>query len=240
MAVKKLLKPWPRRLLLLRISKFAIAITLALSIIVVGLSIYMNNVGNFIISVEKTERLAISLSENNDFVSNATSILYAKGMTDITNATYANIPDDIDKMGFGLHSDTQNRRYWAYTFALKNTSPIDISYSMTMTINQVYKNVDGALRVMLIRDGERTIYAKRDAQGNPVSYTENPPVGMKVLYDTEPFVDDRLICTTFTPVLKESQTVIYTVVMWLEGFDEDCVDDIKGGAIRITMNFKAS
>ncbi|MDD3947711.1 MAG: hypothetical protein PHI19_07730, partial [Clostridia bacterium] len=149
MIVKKLLKSWPRRLLLLRISKFAIAITLALSIIVVGLSIYMNNVGNFVISIEKTERLSISLSENNDFISNASSLLYAKGMSDVTHATYANIPTDIDNLGYGGHNDEADKRYSAYTFFLKNTSPIDVSYSMSIQINQLYKNVDGAVRVMV-------------------------------------------------------------------------------------------
>lgn len=240
MAIKDLLKPWPRRLLLLRISKFAIVITLALSIIVVGLSIYMNNVGNFVISVEKTERLSISLSENNDFVSNATSILYAKGMADVTHATYYNIPSDIDNLGYGNHNDEQNKRYSAYTFFLKNTSPIDVGYSMTVEINQLYKNVDAAIRVLVIRNGERVIYAKRDASGNAVSYTDgNAPEGMMLVYDTEPFIDDRTVCYTYTPVLREAEIVKYTIVMWLEGYDEDCIDAIKGGAIRMTMKFEA-
>lgn len=200
----------------------------------------MNNVGNFVISIEKTERLSISLSENNDFISNASSLLYAKGMSDVTHATYANIPTDIDNLGYGGHNDEADKRYSAYTFFLKNTSPIDVSYSMSIEINQLYKNVDGAVRVMVIKDGERTIYAKRDAQGNVISYTGgNAPQGMIATYDTVPFADERTVCNEFTPVLREAQVVKYTVVMWLEGFDEDCTDDIKGGAIRMTMHFKA-
>jgi len=239
--IKKLLKAWPRRLLLLRISKFAIAITLALSIIIVGLSIYMNNVGNFVVSVEKTQRLSITLSENNDFVNNATSILYAKGIADISHATYGSIPDDINDVAYGNHNDDQGKQYSAYTFFLKNTSPVDVSYSMSIVINQLYKNVDRAIRVLVITDGRRAIYAKRDSSGNAVTYLKGEvPDGMTVTYETVPFVDDRTVCFVDTRVFKAQATTKYTIVMWLEGYDPDCIDDIKGGAIRLTMNFSAT
>lgn len=241
MKLKELLKSWPRRLLLQKISKFAIAITLALSVIVVGLSIYMNNVGNFVISIEKVERLSISLSENNDFENNASSILYAKGMADVTNATYANIPQNIDSLGYGNHSDEEGKRYTAYTFFLKNTSSISVAYSMEIRINQLYKNVDAAIRVMVIKDGEAKIYAKRDKDGNIITYLDgSAPAAMTRLYATEPFADERTVCREYTPVLTFQQVVKYTVVMWLEGFDEDCIDAIKGGAIRMSMNFEAT
>ena len=29
-----------------------------------------------------------------------------------------------------------------------------------------------------------------------------------------------------------------TVVVWLEGWDEQCVNDLYGGAIRMAMNIK--
>lgn len=239
--IKKLLKAWPRRLLLLKISKFAIAITLALSIIIVGLSIYMNNVGNFVVSVEKTQRLSITLSENNDFVGNATSILYAKGIADITHATYGNIPQNIDEEAYGSHNDEIGKQYSAYTFFLKNTSPVDVSYTMSININQLYKNVDRAIRVMVITDGRREIYAKRDAAGNVITYLKGDvPEGMTVTYETVPFVDDRTVCFVETKVFKAQSVSKYTVVMWLEGYDPDCIDDIKGGAIRMTMNFSAT
>ena len=30
----------------------------------------------------------------------------------------------------------------------------------------------------------------------------------------------------------------YTVVIWLEGNDPDCVDDIIGGTLKLSMDFK--
>ena len=29
----------------------------------------------------------------------------------------------------------------------------------------------------------------------------------------------------------------YTVVIWLEGWDPECVDDIMGGEVKLSMNF---
>lgn len=201
----------------------------------------MNNVGNFVVSVEKTQRLSITLSENNDFVGNATSILYAKGIADITHATYGSIPENVDEEAYGNHNDEEGKQYSAYTFFLKNTSPVDVSYTMAITINQLYKNVDRAIRVLVITDGRREIYAKRDSAGNAVTYLKGEvPEGMTVTYETIPFVDDRTVCFVDTKVFKSQTVKKYTVVMWLEGYDPDCIDDIKGGAIRMTMNFSAT
>lgn len=219
-----------------RLSKLIIAITLILSVLVVGLTIYMNNVGNFVISIEKTERLSISLSDNNDFTNNATSILYAKGLENITHATYQNIPEDIAN-GDGDKNDEITKRYSAYSFYLKNTSPITVSYEMALDIKQLYKAVDGALRVLLIVDGESTIYAKRNPDG---SITEHLSEDVPKKYTTVPFESETRICSNYTRVFQEGEVKKYTIVLWLEGFDVDCNDSIKGGAIRMTMQFKAS
>lgn len=211
-----------------------IIITALLSLAVVGLSIYGNNVGNFVISVEEDTRLSLSLSETGVFKEDATALLSAKGMRETTNATYANIPLDINDHQGGEHNDWDNRRYTAYTFYLKNTSSIAVSYNMTLSINEVYRNVDAAVRILIIKDGEESIYAKRRSDGMPEEHLD-----ITRPYSTIPFISSSKVCDVYTPVLNSDSMVKYTVVLWLEGYDKECVDYIKGGAIRFTMNFTA-
>jgi hypothetical protein len=37
--------------------------------------------------------------------------------------------------------------------------------------------------------------------------------------------------------LKIGDTDRYTVVIWLEGWDPECVNDIMGGEVKLSMNF---
>ena len=41
-----------------------------------------------------------------------------------------------------------------------------------------------------------------------------------------------------TEDFKPDQVDKYTVVIWLEGWDPECIDNIKGGVVKMSMNFK--
>jgi len=239
MSVKSRLKPWPVRFFLKRISATVILITFCITIAVIGLSIYMDNVGNFIISVEKDERRALALSFDNNFEANSTEILFADGMTNADNTTYSYIEANMGTIvdTDGEHNDVINRRYTAYTFYLKNESLVDVSYRTEFDINQKYLAVDGAVRVMVIIDGQKTIYAKPNADGTEYELKAGHNVPEYGAYKTESFVDDDTVIDYITPVFHADEVKKYTVVMWLEGWDSDCTDAIKGGAIRMTLNF---
>ncbi len=225
-------EPWPRRLFLKRISLSVIVITAVLSITVAALSIYGNNVGNFVVSIEQETRSSLSLSESGDFDADATTVLQAGGLKNATHATYANIPENDAFSQGGSANDSENR-YIAYTFFLKNTSPIAEMYTMEIVINEQYLNVAAAMRVMVITNGERTIYAQRDTEGNVVSHPD-----ITKPYTTEPFPSVDKVCSVTNDYIASGEIVKYTVVVWLEGYDPECIDNIKGGAIRMSMNFK--
>lgn len=231
--MKTRLNAWPRRIFLKRISIVAIVVSALLILIFVGFSIYGNNVGNFVVSIEEETRLALTLSETGEFEdpTKVTSILNAKGLTQATNATYANIPHDINEYT-GNQNDEYAKRYCAYSFYIKNTSPIDIAYSMKITITDLYKEVDEALRVMVITDGIRVIYAKPRKDGKPESHPD-----IEVPYTTIPFVSATTVCNEKIDIFATGKVKKYTVVMWLEGYDAECVDSIKGGAIKLDMKF---
>ena len=254
--LKNLLDRWSLRLFLKRISWFAIIISGVLLIALTGLSVYGNNVGNFVVSVDNDISISLSLSETGEFGKiDSTSVLATKGIKGITDTTYKFIPKDIDE-GSGLKSDTENSRYFAYTFYLKNTSEIAIGYSATLNINKATRGIEKAIRIMLITDatGERTseIFAAAKADGTAEVLTADDawvPEGEEVKddvldsqydyvepYTTTPWSGSRVAKLDVDSIEKD-EIHKFTVVMWIEGWDEDCVDAIIDGTFEISMTF---
>lgn len=232
--IEKRVKPWHKRLFLKRISVAIILIAAILLALVIGVSLYGSKVGNFVVSIDTDTTYSMTLSENGDFASNQTSRLYAEGLNNATHATFANIPEDINNYN-GSNNDITNRRYAAYTFYLKNTSPVAINYRMKLEIERVILNVDSALRMMVFTGDDYKIYAKPKADGTPETHLD-----IERPYTTTPFLSASTICEITTKDFNADQVQKYTVVMWLEGYDEQCVDEIKGGAIQISMKFTAA
>lgn len=53
----------------------------------------------------------------------------------------------------------------------------------------------------------------------------------------KPFVTDNVICTGVRNGIKYKEVDKYTVVMWYEGEDPDCTDEIIGGWVEVYMGF---
>lgn len=54
---------------------------------------------------------------------------------------------------------------------------------------------------------------------------------------TTPFLTDRIVSQGMRSGLKDQEQDKYTVVIWYEGEDPECVDDIIGGQVELYMNF---
>lgn len=54
---------------------------------------------------------------------------------------------------------------------------------------------------------------------------------------TTPFVTDDVICTGVRNGIKHKEVDKYTIVMWYEGEDPDCTDEIIGGWVEVYMGF---
>ena len=87
---------------------------------------------------------------------------------------------------------------------------IDDNYKWDLT--KIYRN-----------DEERVIYAK------PNSITGQPEEG------TIPFKDDKTVMLEATENFKSGDLDKYTVVIWVEGDDPDCTNDLIGGRIDMHM-----
>ena len=130
------------------------------------------------------------------------------------------LPQNIDNEGNGSHN---GQNYIAYTFYAPNKGQDTINYGATIEIEDVIKNVDEAIRVMVIKNGERTIYAKKNkSTGN----AEN---------NTQPLYSDNVIMLEKNENFQVDSEDKYTIVIWVEGDDPDCIDELIGGEIKMNM-----
>ena len=141
----------------------------------------------------------------------------------MTNTTLKWLPENIDDEGEGSHNGDN---YIAFTFYLENTKENVINYWYQVVVDDVIKNVDEAIRIMIFRNGESEIYAKKNG------VTNEPEA------DTLAFRDD----SDGTVILKHRTGMIpgdidkLTVVIWIEGNDPDCVNALIGGEIQMHMD----
>ena len=180
----------------------------------------VNQTGNFTIMLDRNlqEKQAIIVSPKSDF-----SIRPVKMVVDslkyMDNITESWLPEDIDEIE-GPHN---GNNYLAYTFFVKNISEEITEYRTTIDILSVIKNVDDAIRVAVYLNGEKTVYAKRKPD------TFEPEVG------TVPFYKVDQVMNELHEDFKPDEVHKYTVVVWLEGNDSECIDNILGGEMKMIM-----
>jgi len=223
----------------------ALAIIALALIIIILLTYYGTQVGNFVITVEGRRFQSLSLSNKEDR-STPTSRLLAKSMKDCHDADYSMIPSNIEE-GIGNKNDTTNLRYLAYSFYLINSGDIAVNYTMSYNIVRSEKQLESILRIMIIKDGERTVYAKAREDSGHIGDPEGVYIDEKgyeqveePLFYTKPFIEDGT-----TTAIKETiydfpagSDSKYTCVMWLDGWDKQETNQMMAAAIQTEIVFK--
>ena len=130
------------------------------------------------------------------------------------------LPENIDNEGDGSHN---GKNYIAYTFYAENMGQDTINYWTTIKIDDVVKNVDEAIRVMVFKNDNKVIYAKNNREtGQPEP-------------DTVAFKNDDTVMLELSENFKVGDIDKWTVVIWVEGDDPECKDDLIGGEIKMHM-----
>ncbi len=179
------------------------------------------NMGNFTINLNRLElfRYGVAIADDSNFT-DATARLQAEVVSNGTNIAAEDLPDNLDDVD-GSHN---GRNYVAYTFYIRNAGKVDLNYAATVKIASATKGVEKAARVKVWRNGEAVVYAAAAADGNP----EQGCVS---------FESDSVVCTYEEENFQVGNVDKYTVVIWLDGDDPECVDDIVGGAVEFAMDF---
>ena len=203
-----------------RIVKMGILVLLLLFSILYLILYVVNSNGYFTIKLDrnlKSER-HILMSSDSEFSAETVQIK-AKGLEYMNNITKAWIPikEVISKEGDNSADD-----YIAYTFFIKNAGEKNVSYKTKIVIESVIKNVDEAVRVALYVNGKESVYAKKAKNGSPEP-------------ETIPFISNHLIMQQDRNDIKPGEIDRYSIVVWLEGNDPECIDDIIGGEMKMAM-----
>ena len=195
----------------------------------------MSTIGDLVISVENgaaQEGIVISEGLNEDGTPKDPVLqLSAQNVTEVTNITYDWLPTNLNDEADGEHN---GKNYLAYTFYLTNSGRETLDYESELRFTGIAKNADEALRVMIYKNGEPTVYAQKNRDGSQLEDIVNFEFveGGKELNQ-----ENYLLMKDLTEGIKPNDTVKYTIVTWIEGNDPECINDIMGGHVKMQWFF---
>ena len=210
---------------LLRMDKLHLTL-LGMLLLVAVLFIFafmQEKMGNFTINLNRLElyRKGISIADNGDF-DGATARLTASTVEDATNISIDDLPEDIDDLD-GSHN---GKNYMAYTYYVRNAGKEDLGYKASITLDSCAKGAEKAVRVAVWRNGERVVYAAPATDGGEENGCKN-------------FKSDDVVCTYTEKKFLVGNVDRYSIVIWMEGDDPECVDSIIGGSVEFSMKIDA-
>ena len=199
------------------------AIFIAILLLVIGyvLSVLYMKFGAFTVMVNKFDHLdyALTLSENPEFGTQSSRLNCAIDEK-ITNIDGSKLPDYLDNID-GEHN---GENYIAYTFYCMNAGKATVSYTYDLYIANMTLQIEKAARVRLYVNGEYTDYAYPRTDG-----VEGPEPGTTAFQSQTTIVKKKI--ENFAP----GDVTKFTIVIWLEGPDPDCIDRILGGEMKVDM-----
>lgn len=219
------------------------------------LAVLANQKGNFVVKMTETvSELGLELSEHKD-LSETKTRLESEVLHEVNAFTVMDIPENINAFEGSYNLDN----VLTYTFWATNTGSTSLDYSWYLIMTDSTKHVDEATWLMVFDEDGMVVYAKRNAQGlqEKVADCFEPPfmdVAAKpeaqymvededsMLYTILPteWDGDHLVTKKQNRQLKAGEAQKYTVVIWIEGYDQDCDDSMIGGHAGFRMIFTAA
>lgn len=258
---------WTKRLKWIRASKIIIPIALAITLVFAGFSVYAREAEYFVLRVNNEDGVNLMLTMNRDLSGQTPRLqVPVNGGYDNTtwipndysynNGKYlgSELPDDIAKYD-GEHSIyvTNGRMYYfSFSFWLVNNSSRAVDVDMRMNIDSITVgsnksdiHIDEAVRVMVIEDepllseNKYRIYKKAERnEENEKLLEDNIAYGTHNTYE---FENDSCIFNREGYLgyknLAAGDTLRFTIVIWLEGHDAECIDPIKSESLKMSIDF---
>ena len=237
-----------------------IGLMLALLLLLFIFSLIQQMRGHYTVNLsDGMFREGFVMSETEDFVM-PTVHLFAEPAEQLPCISISQIPEDIDEYD-GQHNDG----YFAYTYYIRNEGESTVGYTWKLRMNMETQELSDAAWAIVIEDGEMRFYAKEsyetgreealpafndDSRGYlAMPLMEIAPgsdqfeivrqAGQRVYYRAIPdtFITDKIIAEGEQTDVDPGEIHKYTVVLYLEGDDPDCTDDLIGGSMGVEMNF---
>ncbi len=213
--------------------------------------------GSFTINISADMlRAGFILSDSSSF-QHVSSRLFSQRLEEVNNITLEDIAPDVDEVD-GPHN---GRHYIAYTFYIKNDGEKTSSYAWYYKMTADMMGASKAVWVMLFEDGRQVVYARPNEDGTPETlegFSNTLPFS-DVAYDydgqyyevmtedssrpyygivTTPFAADGIVAQGLVENVEPGEVHKYTVVIWVEGHDPDCTNDLLGGYAKFRMEFE--
>ena len=205
----------------MKILSLLLVILVILTSIIYIASVLYEKSGSFTVSVNKYEmqKFGLTLSETKD-MAHPSSSLNAKVSEKMTNIAGETIDANVDMID-GEHN---GRDYIAYTFYVQNAGEVEVSYDYQINISNATQSLDEAIRLRLYVDGKQTTYAKTRSDGGGAE------PGTTEFYSASVITKGRVDAFAPEAITK------FTVVIWIEGNDPDCIDWLIGGKLKLDMD----
>ena len=207
--------------MLMRIIPIAVGCATAALVLVYAVTAMYSQYGSFTVTVNKYDsvKYALTLSETPDF-NDPISRLNCKASEEITNIDGSTLPKDLNM----INGEHNGKNYVAYTFYCKNAGEETVTYEYQVYIANMTNDIEKAVRVRLYVDGEYEDYARTRSDGKGAEP------------GTVEFVSESVIVRDQISGFAPGDVTKYTVVIWLEGNDPECLDNILGGEFKIDMS----
>lgn len=207
-----------------KIVKISLLVLLLLLIVMYIILQIIYSEGRFTITLDsnKTLESGIAIYESLDDPTGKRK-LEASKIEFLDNISGKWLPENINEEKEGSHN---GNNYIAYTFYIENQGKEELSYWYEVNVLDVVKNVDEAVRIMIYRNGEKTVYAKEN------HLNQEPEEGTKKFRNEDTIILEER--KNFKPKDRDKMTI----VIWLEGDDPECVDAIIGGELKLEMKIR--
>ncbi|MBQ7315119.1 MAG: hypothetical protein IJW83_03845 [Clostridia bacterium] len=181
--------------------------------------------GSLTVSINKVDmtKYGLTLSERED-LSHRTSYLTADITESMTNIAAEQIPENVD----AIDGEHNGQNYIAYTFYLMNAGDVEFSYEYAINLSNVTNSLDEAIRLRLYVDGVPTTYAKTSSDGTGPER------------NTTEFASATVMARGRTDAFAPGDVTKFTIVVWIEGNDPDCIDLLIGGTLKMDMTISVA
>ena len=227
----------------------------------------LTTIGDLVISVDSgaaKKGISISEHENGD---GSTFKLSANMVNEVTNITYDWLPATLDLEAEGSHNGRNYLAYTFYlTNNGKETLNYQSMLQSVKAAKDadeacrvmIYKNGEPEVfakenRGLTSPDDSPEAFEKIFKKEIPANYTPPTPEEIEAAAQLpqnkelvnhtdeeiviQPFVDAKTVFNTEVEGLEPGQTDKYTIVMWIEGEDPECLDVIRDGYVKLMWFF---
>ena len=119
---------------------------------------------------------------------------------------------------------------------IKDIEPPDDEDYGTITVYAAPKE-DGSLEEVVPEGGAMTGYRPKEIADYERFSFNDEDIREDGVWMTKAFVGDGYVMNSELYPLNVGEVIKYTIVIWLEGQDAQCVDDILGGQVKLAVEF---